>query len=148
MQVLLRQDIKGLGKRGDIVEATDGHARNLLIPKGLAQLAGSGIVSQAASMRKARDARDSKLRESAQAAAQKMAGQTLTLPMRASNEGKLFGSVTSTEIAEAASKQFGIEIDRKAVHLGEHIKVIGQTSVGIILHSEVEFPLIVDVTKA
>ena len=146
MKVILRADRTGLGKRGDIVEVKEGYARNFLLPKGHAIVANEGAVNQAAAMRKARDLRDAADRESAQTVASKLVAATITIPVKSGAEGRLFGSVTAADIATAIAEQTGIEIDRRKLHV-EHIKELGTHTVTAKLHSDVEFPVTVDVVK-
>src|SRR5436190_2329438 len=111
MKVILRADLDGLGKRGDIVDVADGHARNFLLPKGKAMKASDGAVSQAKSMRRARDLRDAADRESAQSVASALVAKTIIITMKAGAEGKLYGSVTLGDIAQAIQAQANISID-------------------------------------
>lgn len=146
-KLILRNDLPGIGKRGDIVEVSDGHARNYLIPKGLAMVATDGAVSQAKAMRRARDLRDAADRESAQTIASALVARTITITQKAGAEGRLFGSVTSGDIAQAIHAQANISIDRKKIHV-DPIKTLGTYSVAVKLHSDVEFPVNVEVVKA
>ncbi len=146
MKVILRSDRKGLGKRGDIVEVSDGYARNLLLPKGLALVATDGAVTQAKAMRRARDLRDQADRESAQTVATTLVAKTITIQAKAGAEGKLFGSVTAADVASAVETQTGIKLDRRKLHV-DHIKTVGQHQVAAKLHADVEFPITVDVIK-
>ena len=145
MKVILRSDVDGVGKRGDIVEVANGYGRNYLLPRGLALKATDGASSQAASMRRARDVRDASDRSSAQEVATKLVPTTITLTARAGAEGKLFGSITTTDIAEAVAAQTGIELDRRNLHLDEPIRTLGEHSATARLHAEVEFPITLDV---
>src|SRR6187549_2548899 len=147
MRVILRSDLDGLGKRGDIVEVSDGHARNFLLPKGHALVASDGAVDQAARMRKARDTRDSSAREAATAIASKLVPMVITVPAKAGPEGKLFGSVTSGDIVAAVLTETGIELERRQLEV-DTIKTIGQHTVTASLHSDVSFPIRVDVVAA
>ncbi len=147
MKVILRNDLAGVGKRGDIVEVSDGHARNYLLPKGHALVATDGAVSQAKAMRRARDLRDAADRESAQTIASALVARTITITSKAGSEGRLFGSVTTGDIAQAIHAQANISIDRKKLHV-EQIKTLGTYSVAVKLHSDVEFPVNVEVVKA
>jgi large subunit ribosomal protein L9 len=115
MKVVLRSDIAGVGRRGDIVDVSDGHARNYLLPRGMAFAATPGAVNQANSMRKARDLRETADREAAQTVAGQLKDRTITITAKAGAEGRLFGSVTAADIADALSSQAGIEVDRKKV---------------------------------
>jgi large subunit ribosomal protein L9 len=144
MKVILRSDRKGLGKRGDIVEVSDGHARNFLLPKGHAIPATDGAVQQAGAMRRSRDLRDAADRESAQAVASKLVSTTITIAVKAGTEGRLFGSVTSADVADAIQAQAHITIDRRKLTV-DHIKTTGTYQVPAKLHADVEFPVTVDV---
>ncbi len=146
MRVLLRDDVEGMGKRGDIVEVSGGHARNYLLPTGLAIKAGAGVTSQAAAMRRARDLRDAKDRESAEAVAGVIAGRTVVVTARAGSGGRLFGSVTAADIAEALEAQTGAVVDRRRIHLDEPIKSVGTHHVPVRLHGDVATEVIVEVT--
>jgi large subunit ribosomal protein L9 len=147
MLVILREDLTGMGKRGDIVDVADGHARNYLFPKGLAMKASAGAVQQASKMRQARDQRDAAEREAARTVASSLVPQVIRVTAKAGAEGKLFGSVTPAEIAEAVLEQTGIEIDRKTIS-GEPIKQVGEHQMTVELHSDVSFPLQVEVLAA
>jgi len=144
MRVILRSDHKGLGKRGDIIDVSEGHARNFLLPKGLAFKASDGAVSQAASMRRARDLRDSQDREAAQTVASALVAKTITIKAKSGTEGRLFGSVTAADVAEAVATQTNIQLDRKKLHV-DHIKTTGTFQVSVKLHQDVEFPITVEV---
>ena len=145
MKVILRSDIDQLGKRGDIVEVRDGHARNYLLPKGLAIRASEGAVAQAAAMRRARDLRDAADREAAQTVASALVPKVITLTVKTGAEGRLYGSVTASDVAEAVEAQTGIVVDRKRLTMPEHIKQTGEYHVMAKLHGEVEFPITIDV---
>lgn len=144
MKVILRSDLKGLGKRGDIVEVSEGHARNFLLPKGHAIPASDGAVNQANAMRRARDLRDAADREGAQAIASKLVSTTITIKVKAGAEGRLFGSVTAGDVADAIRDQANIDLDRRKLTV-EHIKTTGTYQVAAKLHADVEFPVTVDV---
>jgi len=145
IQVILRSDVDGLGKRGDIVEVADGHARNFLLPKGKAIKASNGAVAQAARMRRSRDLRDASDRDAATTIASTLVPKVISIPAKAGTEGKLFGSVTSSDIVAAVEEQTGIKLDRKVVHIDEQIKTIGQHTVTASLHTDVSFPITVEV---
>lgn len=148
MQVILRSDLEGLGKRGDIVDVADGHARNYLLPKGLALKATAGAADQAAKMRRARDLRDASDREAATTIASTLVPKIIAITAKAGSEGKLFGSVTTADIAEAVEAQTGIKLDKKSIHLEEHVKTVGEHSATVSLHHAVSFPLRFDVQSA
>jgi large subunit ribosomal protein L9 len=148
MKVVLRSDVPNLGKRGDICDVADGYARNFLLPKGRAIAASSGIAQQAATMRRARETKDAHDRQLAEGVARSLVQHVIRLPMRAGPEGKLFGSVTTTNIAEAIAEQAGVEIDRHRLRLDEPIKALGTHQVPLRLHADVEFPVTVEIVKA
>jgi large subunit ribosomal protein L9 len=148
MKVVLRRDLDQVGKKGDIVDVADGYARNYLVPKGFAFKATAGVEGQATAMRHGRDVRDASDRSAAEAVAKSLVPQVVTIAARAGAEGKLFGSVTTTEIAEAVAAQTGIEIDRRKLHLDEPIKSLGQHLVPAKLHAEVEFPITVEIVAS
>ena len=144
MKLILRSDRKGLGKRGDVVEVTDGYARNFLLPKGHAMKASDGAASQAVAMRRARDLRDAHDRESAQTVASALVAKTINIPVKAGAEGRLFGSVTASDVAAAVEAQAGIVLDRRKLHV-DHIKITGTYQVSAKLHHDVEFPITIEV---
>ena len=144
MKVILRSDLAGLGKRGDICDVKAGYARNYLLPRGKAMVASDGAATQAASMRRARDLRDAQDREAAQTVASALVARTITIPAKSGAEGRLYGSVTTADIADAVSEQTGITIDRKRL-VAEPIKSLGTHSVSAKLHADVEFPITVEV---
>ena len=148
MKLVLRADVAQVGKKGDIIDVADGYGRNFLLPKGLAFLASAGVETQATSMRRNRDVRDASDRAAAQDIATKLVPQVVTITARSGAEGKLFGSVTTMEIAEAVTAQTGIELDRRQLHLDEPIKSLGTHLVPAKLHAEVEFPITVEVVTA
>jgi large subunit ribosomal protein L9 len=148
VKLVLRSDVAQVGKKGDIVEVADGYGRNYLLPKGLAFPANGGVEAQAAKMRQGRDLRDANDRAAAQEIASKLVPQVVTITARAGAEGKLFGSVSTAEIADAVSEQTGVEIDRRQLHLEEPIKAVGTHLVPAKLHAEVEFPITVEVVAS
>lgn len=148
MKVVLHEKIAGLGGRGDIVEVADGYARNSLIPKGLAQQATDGVTAQATAMKRAWQQRNAQEREAAEELAKVLVSKTIEISARASGEGKLFGSVSAADIVEATQVQTGIELDRKTVALDEPIREVGSSSVTVTPHSDVSFPLTINVSAA
>ena len=147
MKVILRSDMAGLGKRGDIVDVSDGHARNFLLPKGHALKASAGAIEQAGKMRAARDQRDNEARSAATAVASTLVPKVIVVEAKASAEGKLFGSVHAADIVDAVREQTDIELDRKALDV-ETIKTVGQHTVTASLHADVSFPITIDVVAA
>lgn len=145
MRVILRTDVSDLGKRGDILDVADGFARNYLVPKGLAMRATEGANTQAASMRRARDLRDAHDRAAAEEVATTLVSKVVTVSARAGSEGKLFGSITSSDIVTAIEAQTSVQIDRRKLMLAEPIKSLGTHVVPVKLHADVEFPVTIDV---
>jgi large subunit ribosomal protein L9 len=148
MRVLLRNDIDGVGRRGDVVEVSGGFARNYLVPTGRAVEAPPGIDAQAAAMRRSRDLRDAKDKDSAGVVAAAVMAKPVIVSARAGAEGRLFGSVTASDIAEAIQAQTGAVVDRRRIVLSEPIRSVGLHTVSVRLHQEVEAQVTVDVTPA
>ena len=148
MKVVLRTDFGTVGKRGDIVEVADGYARNFLLPKGHAIKATEGVVAQAGAMRRSRDLKDARDRESAETVARKLVPMVIRVSGRAGNEGKLFGSITSADVVAAVAEQAGVELDRRKIHLDEPIRTIGTHEVPVRLHSDVQFRITLEVARS
>jgi len=148
MKVVLRADVEHLGQKGDLVDVADGYARNFLVPRGLALRATSGIQKQADAMRRNRDARDRREREAAQAIADQLDAPIIQIPARAGEGGRLFGSVTSADIAAAVQSQIGIEVDRRHIALDEPLKELGVTELPVRLHPDVTATLRVEVVAS
>ena len=147
IKVILRSDLDGLGKRGDIIEVADGHARNFLLPKGHAIVASDGAIEQAGRMRKARDERDATAREAATAIASALVPKVITVSANAGPEGRLFGSVTAVDVVDAVLAQTDIELDRRQLDI-DAIKTVGQHQITASLHDDVSFPITIDVIAA
>ena len=145
MKVILRSDLAGLGKRGDIVDVADGYGRNYLLPRSLAFQATPGAVDQAARMRQSRDQRDHSAREAARTIASTLVPKVIMIEAKSSQEGKIFGSVTTADIVEAVREQTGIELERRQIEI-EQIKTLGQHQAIATLHADVSFPITVEVT--
>jgi large subunit ribosomal protein L9 len=142
---VLRDDVENLGRKGDLLEVSDGYARNYLVPRGLAIKATKGVVQQAEAMRRNREAREVRERDAAQAVARELEDRRFTVTARAGEGGRLFGSVTAADLADAVRAQADVEVDRRALHLTEPIKELGAFEVPLRLHAEVEVVLGVDV---
>ena len=148
VKVILRSDVAGLGKRGDIVEVSKGYARNFLHPRDLALPATEGATEQAQAMRRSRDLKDAMDREGAEEIAKVLVARTIEITSRAGEGGRLFGSVTNAEVAQAVADQTGIELDRKDIHMDEHIKELGTHHVTARLHADVQFPITIEVVAS
>jgi large subunit ribosomal protein L9 len=146
-KIILREDVKGLGKRGDIVDVADGYARNYLVPRNLAMSAAAGTVAQAASMRRARDLRDAKDRAAAETIARELVSKTVTMSAKSHGE-RLFGSISAADVATAVNAQTGIALDKKQINMAEPIKTLGSHDVSIRLHNDVQFTVNVNVVPA
>ena len=148
MRVILRSDIAGLGHKGDTVDVANGYGRNFLLPRGLAFVATEGASAQAEAMRRARDVKDAAARSAAEDVAKNLVSSPVTIAARVGADDKLFGSVTAADIAEAVTAQTGVEIDRKQLHLDEPIRTVGTHLVPVKLHTNVEFPVTIEVVAS
>lgn len=148
MKVILRNDVDQVGKRGDLVEVSDGHARNHLIPKGLAMRATASAEAQAEHMRKAREVRDTKVIEAAQDVATRLVPQVIHIVAKAADGGGLFGSVSESDIVAAVKEQTDVELDKKVIAIDDPIKTTGTHYVMAKLHHEVQFPITLEVEAA
>ncbi len=137
MKVLLRSDIKGVGRRGDIVNVSSGHARNFLLPNDLAIVANAGTIAQAEVMRKSREQQIAADRESARLVATSLSTTVITIAAKAGNEGRLFGSINAAEIAKAVLEQTGVTIDRKNIQVETPLRQIGEHSVSAEVFADV-----------
>jgi large subunit ribosomal protein L9 len=137
MKVLLRSDIKGIGRRGDIVNVASGHARNFLLPNDLAIVANAGTIAQAEVMRKSREQQIAADRESARLVASSLSTTVIKIAAKAGNEGRLFGSINAAEIAKAVLDQTGVTIDRKNIQVETPLRQLGEHSVSAEIFSDV-----------
>ena len=147
MKVILRSNVEGVGYTGDVVEVANGYAQNFLMPKGLAMRATDGAVSQAAAMKRSRDLQDLKQREVAEEAAQRLEAVSISIEARVGQDDQLYGSVTTSDIAEAVQAQTGIEVDRRNMSLEEPIRQVGTHQVEMRLHPEVRAQLTIEVAS-
>jgi len=138
VKVVLRSDVENLGTKGDLVEVRDGYARNFLVPRGLAIVATPGAERQAAAMRRNREAREVRERAAAAELAEVLGSRRIEVGARAGEGGRLFGSVTTADIAEAVAVQLDVELDRRKVGLDEPIKELGDHEMPVRLHTDVE----------
>jgi large subunit ribosomal protein L9 len=144
MEVILREDVKSLGKAGDLVRVKPGYGRNYLLPSGLAYEATEGNKKRIAAEPRARSARLDAERDGAQARAAELAAVELRLTGKAGEEGRLFGSITAADIADALAAR-GFEVDKRRIELEQPIKTLGQHTAGIRLHPDVRAEVRVDV---
>lgn len=147
MKVILQQDIKKLGKKGDIVEVAEGYGRNFLLPKGLVIEATSGNVKQVSVEKQAEKNKKNRAKQEAQEIADRINGQNLQIATKVGEAGKLFGSITSQEIADRLKKQYKVEIDKRKIDLKEPIKSLGRFTVTIRIHPKVKAEITVSVVE-
>jgi large subunit ribosomal protein L9 len=137
MKVILKNDVKGLGREGDLKEVKDGYARNFLLPTGKAVIADKGALANWERHRDQREERDRAVKAEAEAMAERLNQLKIEIPVKAGERGRLFGAVTSHQIVEAIRRE-GIEIDRHALHMREPIKTLGDYKVDARLMPGVE----------
>lgn len=137
MLVILNKDVKGTGKAGDVVKVNDGFARNMLIPKGLATEATAGNVRQLEKKKAIEAEKKAEEKSAAVQLAEKIKTIAVVIKTKAGDNGKIFGSITSKDIAEELKKQHSIDVDKKKIQLSSPIKNTGEISVEIKLYSEV-----------
>jgi large subunit ribosomal protein L9 len=147
MKVILKHDVKGLGREGDVKDVKDGYARNYLLPNGAAVVADAGAMKNWERHRAERDDRDRAEREHAEATAERLRELKLEVAVKSGEKNRLFGSVTNREIADLIAQE-GIEIDRHAIHLREPIKTLGDHRVEVRLMHGLEVPVTVTVVPA
>ncbi len=148
MKVILTQDVKNLGKEGDVKDLSDGYARNYLIPRGLVVEATTANLKekedQASRLQKQKD----REKTQAQALYDRLNGKSITITARSGGGDKLFGAVTSKEIADALNKQFKVKLDKKKVDLGEPIKHLGEYPIKIKIYPQIQAEITVRVEAA
>ena len=137
MEVILRDDVRSLGKAGQLVRVKPGYARNFLLPQGLAYEATEGNKKRIAAETRARSVRLAAEKSGAEEYAERLGGLVLTIPGNAGEEGRLFGSVTAQDIAGALEAQ-GYEVDKRRIELDQPIKSLGEHTVSVRLHPEVQ----------
>jgi large subunit ribosomal protein L9 len=145
MKLILTQEVTGLGGAGDVVDVADGYGRNYLLPRSLAMRATRGAEKQVTSIRRAREARDIQDLGEARRVAAELGALQVQLPTRAGGGGRLFGSVTAADVAEAVRAAGGPTLDKRRLELTAPIKTVGQHVVSVRLHPEVEATLTVEV---
>ncbi|WP_027339654.1 50S ribosomal protein L9 [Halonatronum saccharophilum] len=148
MKVILQKNVKGLGKKGEVVEASDGHARNFLIPRGLAKKANEGNVNTLKEKKKAKKRKRRRELEEAKAKAKELEGEIFEIKVKAGDNGRLFGSVTSKDIANKIKEVTGEKIDKRKIDLSSHIRSLGTKKVSIKLHKDVTVEIRVKVVQA
>ncbi len=145
MKVILLADVKGKGKKGDVVKVNDGYARNMLFPKGLAKEATAGNLKNLEHQKAIAAQEEAERKEDAEKLSEKIRKATVRVETKGGENGKLFGSITSAEIAKECKEQFDIELDKKKILLDAPIKQAGTTELKVKLHPEVTATLKVEV---
>jgi len=146
MEIILKQDINGLGYKNDLVTVKDGYARNFLIPKGMAVVATESAKKVMAEVKKQQAYKEEKIRKEAEELAKVLEGAQLTIGVKASTKGKVFGSVNNIMIADAIKAQKNVEVDRKKIEInGDAIKEVGQYKATLKLHKDISVELALDV---
>lgn len=148
MKLILTSEVVPLGKKGDVVDVSNGYARNFLLPRKLAIVANDGALQQAEAIREARIEAESKARQTAENLAQQLAGSRVVLAAQAGDEGQLYGAISVTDIVEGVVRFTGVQLDRGQVEIPKPIKAIGLHEINVKLHPEVAFPVIIDVIPA
>ena len=146
MIVILKRDVKGTGKAGDVVKVSDGYARNMLLPKGLAEEATKNNVHTLEKAKEKREEEEKQARAAAEKQAEEMKSMRVVINTKAGEGGKLFGSITSKDVAEAMNEQLGKNIDKKKIDMDGPIKQLGTFEVTVKLYSEVKGKIKVEVT--
>ncbi|MFD0590247.1 50S ribosomal protein L9 [Paenibacillus sp. GCM10027627] len=146
MKVIFLQDVKGQGKKGQVKELSEGYVRNFLLPKGLAKLASDGNLKTLELQTASEEKRKAKEKEDAQALGKRLEEMTVVVKAKAGEGGRLFGAVTSKQIADALAEK-GIKIDKRKIELEDAIRTLGVTQVPVKLHPEVKAKLNVQTTE-
>ena len=147
MQVILTQDVKGQGKKGDVVKVSEGYARNFLIAKGLGIEATKSNMNDLKGKKESAEYKIKTDTEEAKKLAETLKTITVTLSAKAGDNGKLFGSITSKDVADALTQQHHIKLDKKKFHLPDGIKTLGTTEVTVKLYTGISGTLKVNVEK-
>jgi len=146
MKVILLDDVASVGRRGEVRDVSDGYARNFLIPKKLALSASAGNLKNLEHIKQQQDAKAQRIKGDAQSVQHRIEALTYEERRQASEEGKLFGSVTSQDLADFLGKH-GIKVERRRIQLDEPIKTLGETAVTVRLHADVTAQLKVSVLR-
>jgi len=147
MRVILKEDVKKLGKKGDIVKVADGYARNYLLPRGLVEEATANSVGKLKHIEKAKEREFQARKKEAEDLAANLEKERFVISVKAGEEGRLFGSVTSKDIADVVKKA-GYDIDKKKINLNEHIKALGSFQIDVKLYEGVNATLNIQVVEA
>ena len=145
MKVVLLKDVKNMGKRDDILNVSDGYARNFLFPQKLAAEATPGTLKEIERKRAAQDAREAEMKAEAMAKAELLKNKVIVLQVKCGEKGRLYGSVTSAEVAEALEKQHGIKADKRKIDLGDPIREVGMREISVWLYSGITTKMKLDI---
>lgn len=145
MKVVLLKDVKNVGKRDDILSVSDGYARNFLFPQKLAVEATPGALKEIERKRAAQDAREAEWLAEAKAKAETLRDKVIVLEVKCGEKGRLYGSVTAAEVADALEKQHGIKVDKRKIDIGDPIREVGIRPISVWLYSGVTTPMKLDV---
>ncbi|GAB6099636.1 50S ribosomal protein L9 [Halanaerocella petrolearia] len=148
MKVILKDNVQGLGNKGEVVEASDGYARNFLFPRDLAKEATQGNLNNLKQKKNAKKKRKQRELEEAEEKAEEIEGMIIEVAVKAGDNGRLFGSVTSNDVADKIKEETGIEVDKRKVQLSGNIKSLGSTKVDVKLHKDVTATVKVKVVEA
>ena len=145
MKVVLLKDVKNMGKRDDILNVSDGYARNFLFPQKLAAEATPGTLKEIERKRAAQDAREAEMKAEAMAKAELLKNKVIVLQVKCGEKGRLYGSVTAAEVAEALEKQHGIKADKRKIDLGDPIRETGIREISVWLYSGITTKMKLDI---
>jgi large subunit ribosomal protein L9 len=148
MRVVLLADVKGLGKKGEVKTVADGYARNYLLPRGLASELTEGRLREQKALEEARMRREERELKEARELARRLEEITVRIPVKVGEQGRLFGSVTAKDVADALRRDFGLEVDRRKIELEEPLKHLGGAVVNVHLHPAVSGRIRIEVVEA
>lgn len=148
MKVILLTDVKGSGKKDEIINVSDGYARNFLFPKKMAVEATPGALKEIEKKRAAEAAREAERRAQAEEKARQLKGKVINISVKCGEKGRLYGSITTAEIAAELEKQHGIKVDKRKIDLSDPIRTVGDVQVTVWLYSGITTPMTVHVVPA
>ncbi len=147
MKVILKQDVANLGDAGDIVDVADGYGNNYLVPRNLAMRATKGAVADAEAMRQARVKREARNKDEAEEVKQRIEAKVVSISAKAGEDGTLYGSIGNSAVAQAATEQLGVQLDRRRIPMEKPFKQLGSHEVVVRIHPEVTATLRVEVVR-
>ena len=149
MKVILLKDIKGTGKKDQIIEVSDGYGRNFLLPRKMAAEATAEALNAIERSKSAAKHREDVKKNEAETSARDLKGKTVTVKVRAGENGRLYGSITTQEIADALKAQHGVELDKRKIELDEKVTTVGQTTISVKLYAGVstKMNLVIEAAK-